>query len=316
MSAIFVSGDWGTSRLRLHLVKTDPFEILESVESSCGIASVNDALLESESDRQAFFHQVLREEMRSFESSVDGLPVVISGMASSSIGLREVDYATLPQPLSAPLPFERVEAGLTLISGLRWESRDVMRGEETQIAGVWANPSLVLPDRFRILLPGTHSKHVLVEDGVLTEFLTFLTGDLYQAMREHTILKHAMPSKSGFCDATAAFRDGVRRAQEEPLDRALFGLRCASLFGQREAQGNAEFLSGLLIGSELKGLEQVSEQIVVPQDELGCLYLEALSLLGVGERVLPIPADVMEEAVPRAQALYPAYRQVVHRSRG
>lgn len=311
MSASFVSGDWGTSRLRLRLVRAEPFEILESVESSRGIASVNDAMLASGGERRVYFTQVLKEELTRFEQVVDGLPVVISGMASSSIGLCEIDYAALPQSLAEPLRFESVDAGLTLISGLRWDTRDVMRGEETQVVGVWANPSLGLPERFRILLPGTHSKHVLVEDDVLTEFQTFLTGDLYQALHEHTILKHAMPpGEIPVCEVTEAFREGVRRAHEEPFDRALFGLRCAELFGQREAQGNAEFLSGLLIGSELNGLGKVSETICVPQDGLGALYLEALKLLGVpGERVLAIPAQVMEEAVPRAQALFPSYRQ-------
>ena len=134
----FVSGDWGTSRLRLRLVRREPFQILESVESEQGIATVYDRFETGGDSREKHFESVVDKELRRLVESTEGLPIVISGMASSAIGWCELPYAPLPQRLTDPLPSKRVgiDRDVRLISGLRWETHDVMRGEESQVVGL------------------------------------------------------------------------------------------------------------------------------------------------------------------------------------
>ena len=299
----FISGDWGTSRLRLRLVRQEPFEILETVESDDGIAAVYDQWKDGSLSREKHFEAVLREQIGKFGESIESLPMILSGMASSAIGWRELPYAPLPHRLSDPLPAEMVGAELDvrLISGLRFDSRDVMRGEETQVMGLWGNPSLGLPSRFRVLLPGTHSKHVVVENDTITEFQTFLTGDLFQALGKHTILKHSLDLEKPI-KVDDSFREGVARIRDEPLDGALFGIRCADLFNERQPAGNASYLSGMLIGSEMKSMSKTSEPVVVAATPLGELYAEAVRVMGVGTRLLVVPEVALDEAVPRAHA--------------
>lgn len=299
----FISGDWGTSRLRLRLVQREPFRILETIESERGIAAVYDGWEFSGNSRENYFEGIVGEALEGFEELVVGLPVAVSGMASSTIGWCELPYAPLPHQLTDPLVSKVVGADLDvrLVSGLRWETRDVMRGEESQVVGVWGNPTLNLPSRFRLILPGTHSKHVLIEDDTITAFQTFLTGDLFQALGRYSILKHSVEMRTEVV-ANDAFRDGVRRSQTDPMDHVLFSLRCADLFNIREAAENAAFLSGLLIGSEMSALAEGAETVVVAETALGKLYAAALHILGESARLVLIAETALDESVARSHA--------------
>ena len=308
----FISGDWGTSRLRLALVKREPFGIEETITTDDGIAAVHARWQQHGGDRESFYKTVLSRHLKGFRSPLDGVPIILSGMASSSIGLRELPYADIPRAITDSLLTDDLNLTdalphpVTLVSGLRWGTRDVMRGEETQLVGLTASPSLELPDAYCLLLPGTHCKHVWVEQGIITRFHTFLTGDLFQALAGHTILQHSLAQLEPSIPCSA-FREGVRRAQHEPLPQALFGIRCADLFGERDHVRNAQFLSGLLIGSELAAMNAMLDPVVISPDGLGLLYREALACLGNAPPVISISPQVMAEAVPRTHQLFATY---------
>jgi 2-dehydro-3-deoxygalactonokinase len=140
---------------------------------------------------------------------------------------------------------------IAIVGGLAWRddhgTPDVMRGEETQIAGL---PDDALAHAL-VVQPGTHSKWTVVASGAIAAFATYMTGELYAVLREHSILGRLM--SPGASDA-ASFARGVDaglRTQAGELPHALFAARTLPLFGELAPEGVADYLSGLLIGSEI-----------------------------------------------------------------
>jgi 2-dehydro-3-deoxygalactonokinase len=128
---------------------------------------------------------------------------------------------------------------------------DVMRGEETQILGARFGGGRQL-----IVLPGTHCKWVLVEDGQIRDFVTFMTGEMYQALRRHTILARLMPDADAGLDIEAvqtSFLAGVSASLdgEARLMQSLFSIRARGLFDELAPEQAPALLSGLLIGAEI-----------------------------------------------------------------
>jgi 2-dehydro-3-deoxygalactonokinase len=180
------------------------------------------------------------------------VPLIASGMIGSRQGWVEAPYC------ECPAGFAAIAAGLTNVPGTRLlivpgltcrgvdQVPDVIRGEETQVVGA-------LPDRLGarqvVVLPGTHSKWVIAgPDGVET-FATFMTGELYAVLREHSILgRLAVP---GIDDA--ALDRGVRHSlrQDAALTHDLFSARTLALTGALAPTGVADYLSGLLLGAEI-----------------------------------------------------------------
>ncbi len=309
-----ISGDWGTSTLRLRRVLAMPFQVAEDVERPWGIASVHEDWKAGGQERRTFFLARLADALAAFQGETAGLPIYLSGMAGSSVGIVEVPYAEVPFALGKTPPslvLEPADSGfpnrVTLLSGLRWGGRDVMRGEETQVAGLCLDASLALPDAYTVILPGTHSKHVRVEGDAIVSFQTYLTGDLYEAIARHTLLRHSLSASRRVRDP-AAFREGIAAAREEGLLASLFRIRCADLMGERGPKGNDAFLSGLLVGAELAPLASSGEALVLAEDDLGTLYLEALDVLDHPGRRVRVPGVAMRQAVPRGHAF-------VHRER-
>lgn len=313
-SRCFISGDWGTSTLRLRLVQSEPFRILEEVSSAGGIAATHEAWMDRGGDRYSFYLDRLHETLGLLSGDVEGVPMLLSGMASSSVGIEEVPYAVLPFRLDVEglacrrfAPTSGFPHQVTLIGGLRWLNRDVMRGEECQALGL----SLLhaedqsrsdLPASFRLILPGTHSKHLLIDRGSIVRSQTFLTGDLFRALAGHSILRHSVTGKRQPLDREA-FRAGVEVARQEGCLASLFGVRCRDLLEGVAPEENNAFLSGVLVGGELVSLPQQGPPLVMAADDLGSRYLEALDVLGFQGEVHRIPEGLMAAAVPRAHLL-------------
>jgi 2-dehydro-3-deoxygalactonokinase len=162
---------------------------------------------------------------------------------------------------------------------------DVIRGEETQIVGEVG----AAPGRRLLVLPGTHSKWALVEDGRIVWFATFMTGELFGVLREHSILGRMM---AGDAEDAQAFRRGVAYARSSGggLLKRLFSARTLGLFGELPESGTASYLSGLLIGSEiaeaLDCLEQApgAEITVIGSSDLPERYLLAIAEAGLAAR--------------------------------
>lgn len=248
--------DWGTSNLRAFLLAADGTTLAER-GSARGIRQLAQP-------GPAGFQQALDEVAGDWLRDRPGLPMVACGMVGSAQGWQEARYVACPADVAAlagqAVVIATAHGPLHLAPGLidrpaagSAQAPDVMRGEEIQIAGALAlQPALA--ERACLLLPGTHAKLAQVRQGRVTGFRTFMTGELYALLRRHSLLGQTMPADATGQEDTAAFYAGLARArQARPGDLAhqLFGTRTLGLTGQLTPQGQADYLSGLLIGHEL-----------------------------------------------------------------
>lgn len=214
-----------------------------------------------------------------------GTRCLMSGMVGSQQGWREAPYCPCPasfRDLAGQLLWLK-PGRMAIVPGLTVEHAglpDVMRGEETQIFG--ALQLLGLADA-RLVLPGTHSKWVRVQDQRVIDFSTWMTGEVYALLRQHSILARTLPADDGPLD-DAAFADGVRQALSGPgLLHTAFSVRTLSLFKRRTPDALASYLSGLVIGEELKAQQLSAGETVVVMGSatLVARYSQALALLDV-----------------------------------
>ncbi len=305
--------DWGTTTFRLRLVNTDDQNILGQIVSLTGIRAVFDSWNADNVDglsRQSFFVRHLKTQVAllagEIEMPLDGLPLVISGMASSSVGMYELPYGGLPLDLKGNgIYTHRIEQNsdfahdIILISGVRSEY-DVMRGEETQVIGL--HELMNLCDRHSVLIfPGTHAKHLYINHGQLVDFKTYMTGEVFEVIASYSILKESVKVSDGGVyseDQKSAFKSGVRESQKSGVLRNLFRVRTNQLFNTLSKQDNAMFMSGLLIGSEIKHLlnEIHADVVLCSGNNLYKLYNLAIEELNLSGRTTTVPAEIIEKA--------------------
>ncbi len=307
----FISCDWGTSRLRLRAVAAGSMEIQGEAISECGVARTFEQW-EKEGkglSRIDFFAGVLRRELLQLDPIMARhtreLPLLCSGMASSSMGILELPYAALPFSLdgsgaiTARVASEILPNPIFLISGVK-STGDVMRGEETELLGT-AALSPQLPPCFLALLPGTHSKHIRVANNSIRGFDTFMTGEVFQLVSEHSTLRHSLHTREG---TDFEFFDlGVEQAGRAPLLKNLFQVRANALLKGLTPAQNHSFLSGLLIGAELQAIRpEKSEKIVLlGNDVLKPLYARAWAHSGMQSGLIEIPEKVYDRSVLTGQ---------------
>jgi 2-dehydro-3-deoxygalactonokinase len=294
--------DWGTSSFRAFRIDSAG-AILDRRGGAHGILSVSDG----------DFAGVLERQIGDW---LDGArtPVVMSGMIGSRQGWLETPYVTCPAGLGdlaaglVPVAFERGE--VRIVPGVETATasmRDVMRGEEAQVFGALA---ALGADSGRFLLPGTHSKWVRVEAGPIVGFSTYMTGEIYAALRNHTILGRLMEEGG---DNPAIFvrgvRDGASTGGPGALLHRLFGVRTAGLFGEIPGAELPDYLSGLLIGAEIADAEQQDSRPVriIASEALTRRYGAAAAELGLGaETVDPDCVAAGHLAIARAAGLVTA----------
>jgi 2-dehydro-3-deoxygalactonokinase len=226
---------------------------------------------------------------------------LLSGMIGSKNGLLEVPYCPCPataSDIAAALGW--VDTGdadlnIAIVPGVRHGFDDVMRGEETQVLG--AATVLGVQDAVMVL-PGTHSKWVKLEAGAITKFNTFMTGEFYALLAQHSILAKSLPEVTGTPAAldTTAFLQGIDRAQTssqssiggQSLLGTAFSTRVKSLFNELQPAQAASYLSGLVIGDELAAmrLQAGSQVIVIGSPALCERYNLAFAHLGVQTRAI------------------------------
>ena len=220
------------------------------------------------------------------------LPAVLCGMVGSNIGWVQAPYVACPAtPEEIATRCVSVRDGLIrIVPGLscrnRFDAPDFMRGEETQILGALALEPALRQGRKLLCLPGTHTKWVVLEEGVVTEFLTAPTGELFNVLSDHSVLVRERGSVAA--DA-AAFQRGLAQIERFPraqLLHRLFECRSRSLGGELEAQDVAAFLSGLLIASDIGGaLDALAGETAVRAVHLiGSPELTQLYAAGLGLR--------------------------------
>ncbi len=283
-----IAVDWGTSSFRAFRVDRSG-AILGRTSSRLGILNV----------ARGEFAGTLRSAIAAWlaEGETD---ILLSGMVGSRQGWVEAPYLPCPAGPAeiaaalVPVPFEGARA--RLVPGLTDRDGDgvpeAMRGEETQLLGAM--------DAMRgagvACLPGSHSKWARLAGGRIASFRTYLSGEAYSALRGGTILGRMMTD--GPPDA-AAFADGVARSgQAGHLLHHLFGVRTRGLFGTLADDASASYLSGLLIGHEVRAALPADGHVsLIGSATLTALYASAIAHCGGTPRVMD------EDAAARGLAL-------------
>lgn len=297
--------DWGTTSLRLSVYTNETDGPVASIESTQGILAVNQLFLASPQDqsRREFFAEVLKKELLRLDSLIQPhTPIIISGMASANIGMEPLPYAPIPFNLEGTNAIIRsfVEGGRTfhLISGCSTSS-DIMRGEETQVAGIG---NLLGPEQLKdalVILPGTHSKHAVINKGSMTAFKTYMTGEVFCLLFTKSILAQSViPNDFSAPGCMEAFLEGVVKGSNSNILQSIFDVRIRSMFHQADSKLNFAYLSGQLIGTELKDIspKQFNNIVVCGADNMVTAYLAAL------EKMFPDGGKIRLTGVSAAKA--------------
>ena len=263
--------DWGTTSFRAY--RFEAGRAVERREAACGITSIV----------PNGFEAALRDQVGDWLAA-GATHILLAGMIGSRQGWVEAAYLPCPagaDELAAALvevPFEG--ARLAIVPGLTSTdpagTPEVMRGEETQLAGLVSE----IGTSALACLPGTHSKWARVDAGRVTGFTTHMTGEVFAALRGHTILGRMMQDGS---DDDAAFLDGVgRAAQPGGVLHHIFGVRTLGLFGRLGERSAASYLSGLLIGHEIAAASPDGVVHLIGAPGLCRLYALALAAREIG----------------------------------
>ena len=270
-----IAVDWGTSSLRGARLD-EAGRVLEEKSAPLGILNVPNG------DFAGVFTSLFSDWMKPA-----GSVCLISGMAGSRQGWVEAPYVACP---AGPEDLERhlhwIEPGrIALVPGLsveQGEVPDVMRGEEVQIFGALRLAGVT---EGLFVLPGTHSKWATVRDGQVTGFRTYMTGEVYGLLGQHSILARTLDAEAPLDEAM--FRRGVTRAGEgEGLLHNAFGVRALALFDRLSPAQSASYLSGVLIGEELRAQQLPAGRpvVVIGAPALTARYALALGHKGVTVR--------------------------------
>ena len=292
----FLSCDWGGSNFRLRLVESGTGEIYSETQSDMGIAETWQQWLSCarpESERIQFYTSKLTEAISLLPVAIKNeMPVILSGMASSSMGLAELPYQQFPfywdpkqlivQKMNGGQSFKHP---LYLVSGFKTED-DVMRGEETLLLGF----DITDDGEQVFIFPGTHSKHVYVKQKTGIDFKTYLTGELFHLLAEKSILRAAVTAGQD----EKAFADGFYESGNGNLLHNFFKIRTRQLLQHADPVSNYQWLSGLLIGTELKDLANSNCPVyLVCGEHLKKPYMQGLRLLNKNRKIIYLRDDVL-----------------------
>jgi len=272
----FVVVDWGTSSFRGWLMSAGGETLAESRGSEGMLHCIG-----------AGFAPVLRDHLAKL-GAPESAPVLICGMAGARQGWVEAPYLGTPTRLDALHEGAiRIDTpgDIRILPGIaqaRPDRPDVMRGEETQLLGVTERDFTGLA-----CIPGTHSKWIRIEAGQIVEFSTYMTGELFSVISQHSILAHAVEATGAHAVDDRPFREGLSTALGAPaaLTTSLFRLRASQLLGFEQRADGAARLSGLLIGTELadaiRRYGPVQSVRLIGAGSLGKLYAAALTEHGL-----------------------------------
>ncbi|MGH8783355.1 2-dehydro-3-deoxygalactonokinase [Paraburkholderia sp.] len=257
--AALIALDWGTTSLRAYLFDAHG-NVIDTRASSAGIMNL------PRPAREGGFDDAFDAVCGAWLDLAPDVPVIAAGMVGSAQGWVEAPY------VNAPADADAITAGIVRVAAARGtvvhivpgvlergDLPNVMRGEETQIFGALAGDAM--SDPALIGLPGTHAKWVVVQRGRIERFHTFMTGEVFAALSEHTILGRTMTTPDR--PDTEAFLRGVnvaRQRGEAGLLATVFSTRTLGLTGQLAGDRQPDYLSGLLIGHEIAGLEAALAQ--------------------------------------------------------
>ena len=307
-----VALDWGTSSLRAFCFDATG-QVLQMRQRPWGIMNLPPASTlanpgDSDPAPGAAFERALHDTCGDWLRITPELPLLACGMVGSAQGWKEAAY------LDTPTSLDDLAQGLTvvhrssdkplhIVPGLlqRGSLPNVMRGEETQVLGVLAGGYTTGDAPVLIGLPGTHSKWVTAKGGApgrrIEKFHTFMTGEVFAALRSHTILGKTMLTAAAPDDV--AFERGLAVAQSGDAELGLlshiFSTRTLGLTGALPALAQADYLSGILIGHEVSALARLQAQnpaerpstvVLCGEADLCRRYAKALEVYGFGTPVI------------------------------
>ena len=271
----WIAVDWGTTNLRVWAMDAAS-RVLGNGGSAEGMGTLD----------RAGFEPALMRLIGGWLPAEGRVPVVACGMVGSRQGWVEAPYRPVPCVPLAKGQMARPDTrdtrlAVQVVPGLKQDHpADVMRGEETQIAGFLARQ----PDFDGVLcLPGTHSKWVHISAGEVVSFQTFMTGEVFSLLSKRSVLRHGLAGEGW---NPAAFTDAVSEALSRPerLAASLFTIRAEGLLHGLDGASAQARLSGLLIGAELAAARPYwlgQDIAIIGAETLGRTYAEALALQGV-----------------------------------
>ena len=273
MTKPFIGLDWGTTSFRAYLVDGEG-AVTDTVSASEGILAVKDGAFEA----------ALESRISHWDKA---LPVIASGMITSRQGWVELPYVDCPagpEDLAKTIHVKQLASGRVVhfLTGLHLKSEslghDVMRSEETQVFGAMYSGAM------HFVTPGTHSKWIDVNDGKITNFATYVTGETFAVMKAHSILGRLMAND---VDDDHEFLKGVDRAFADPagLLHKLFSARSLALYHELEPAKISSYLSGLIIGSEVSHAVSMRDSTnhyeILASPGIGGKYLAAMKHAGL-----------------------------------
>lgn len=267
LSEEYIAVDWGTTNRRAWLIGADG-KARGHISDDQGVIAVG-----------ARFDQAIGD----IRKRLGDHPLLMAGMIGSNRGWLEAPYvpcpagiAELAERLVRPEERAAIVPGVCFVSDDR---ADVMRGEEVQVLGAVA--AGLLPADCLVCHPGTHSKWVHIEGGNIASFRTVMTGELFSLLKDHSILSDLLGRA---VEPGAAFRRGARQGLKSPgIAADLFSVRASVLLGRLAPEEAAPFISGLLIGADVRtGLATAgdAELFVMGRPELTSLYSMAIAEAG------------------------------------
>lgn len=272
--------DWGTTNLRVFAL-SDSGDLIDEKQSDQGMNSL----------KPEDFEKILINLIEPWLNSNRVVKVYACGMVGARQGWREANYRSIPcRPISSigltdvTTSDPRIE--VKILPGISQSSpADVMRGEETQIAGV-----LSKDPQFSgiICLPGTHSKWVSMKDGEVIRFSTFMTGELFSLISSKSVLRHSVAENGE--DKEAFIETAFRSAQDPNLTvKSMFSLRAKSLLENQKPNVARARLSGMIIGQEIgvaKDFWKGQPVTIIGALPISKLYAEVLGKFGVSVRLI------------------------------
>ncbi|MCV0427576.1 MAG: 2-dehydro-3-deoxygalactonokinase [Roseibium sp.] len=281
----WIAADWGTTNLRIWALDTAG----NTIAHRCSAKGMG-TLAKNE------FEAALLELVDDLVKADGTTPVVVCGMAGSRQGWAEAPYKTTP---CAPPSIDDAtivnatdpRLDVRILPGIKQITpADVMRGEETQITGFLADtPNF----SGTLCLPGTHTKWVALENGVVTRFRTFMTGETFALLSKQSVLRHGLSDRDLDADAFKSATMDIFKTPQA-LAAELFGVRAAGLIADLSPDAARGRLSGLLIGAELAAVKDdfdLSAVTILGSDHIAKAYASALGCLGY--EATPLDAETI-----------------------
>ena len=251
--------DWGTTSLRIYTFNAKGLAV-DLKTFPCGVASL---MAKGEANFKNYV-RIFKECTAGFEN----IPAIACGTIGSPQGFLDAGYLGLPASLKSLQQAIKpvIDDGKTLLhiipglyknfhQGLNINNLpDLMRGEETQIAGALSLGAV--DDEDLIGLPGTHSKWVFLKNGLVDDFYSFMSGEGFAALREHSILKAKLKIDESFNEE--AFMLGLNagiKHHDLGLLNVIFSARTLAL--SQDSELGADYLFGVLLSYELNALSHI-----------------------------------------------------------